>query len=632
MSDAQLRACSRAGRSSSPVVWRPWPRNADRAAARARRATRFLVVLRPEPGTGAQPEGPDVEMSSLDDVETSDDSHRELPGRGARDRVAVRQRCSTRSWSASIPTGAAIVLVAAVPRRALRSVTDARSARGGRSGLRSRTRRRVDDAVRRRRGAATGIGVVVPADGSSIARAAAALDRGAGTVWSGDARDGFNGGGALVRWVRDDADRAEALDLLVPRCDRVRVASFVEGVPCSIHGFVVDDGVAVFRPVELVTLRAPSRAAVAVTAAARRSSIRRPTTSRRCATRRARVGEHLRATVGFRGAFTLDGIAAADGWVATECNPRFGAGLGYVDAAFPSCRCVLLHHAVGRGRGRRARARRSSASSSRRRRAPGGAARGRPSTRVDLRDHDDSGRRRRGRFPARGRRRAGRRRAVDSARVGPAGHVRLDFDPARTPRGPSIAPLDGRGLGVRRRGSGSTSALGRTSRAEPWPCRGVAASLELARGLRGFRRSRQVTGAAADDLAERGEVLAAVARVDRRLEHGAHELGTRRGDAGPRRLAQHEIDVLGHQRGHEAGLPAVRRGRVGPRALERDAGADRGAVAGRVRHHLVTRRRGRRLPSPPARTPRTPRASAPRTRAGCRASRPGRSPGRPRAR
>ena len=71
-------------------------------------------------------------------------------------------------------------------------------------------------------------------------------------MWSGDARDGFNGGGNFVRWVRDDRDRAAATAFFRPRCDRVRVMPFLEGVPCSIHGFVLPDGTAALRPVEIV--------------------------------------------------------------------------------------------------------------------------------------------------------------------------------------------------------------------------------------------------------------------------------------------------------------------------------------------------------------------------------------------
>ena len=50
-----------------------------------------------------------------------------------------------------------------------------------------------------------------------------------------------------------------------------------------------------------------------------------------CATRCARrPGESARScgrTVDFRGAFTVDGVATADGFRPTEVNPRFGAGL-----------------------------------------------------------------------------------------------------------------------------------------------------------------------------------------------------------------------------------------------------------------------------------------------------------------
>jgi hypothetical protein len=279
---------------------------------------------------------------------------------------------------------------------------------------------------------------IVPADASSIASAAAALDRGAGTVWSGDARGGFNGGGHYVRWVPSEADRGEALALLVPRCDRVRIAPFVDGVPCSIHGFVVEDGVAVFRPVELVTLRAlsPPRLRYCGCATFFDPPAGILTTMRAAVTR---VGEHLRSRVGFRGAFTLDGIASADGWVATECNPRFGAGLGYVDVALPELCLVMLHYAVVEGVAD----------------VPSGAL-----------EHAvvEAGARTRwgGAWTATSRRidetvtrslvggRDGFRDAVDDECpdallvVGPGrsgGHVRVELDAVRTPRGPSIAPL-----------------------------------------------------------------------------------------------------------------------------------------------------------------------------------------------
>ena len=53
---------------------------------------------------------------------------------------------------------------------------------------------------------------VVPVDATSLRAASADLreDARLGTVWSGDARDGINGGGNFVRWVVDEADASEA--------------------------------------------------------------------------------------------------------------------------------------------------------------------------------------------------------------------------------------------------------------------------------------------------------------------------------------------------------------------------------------------------------------------------------------
>ena len=56
----------------------------------------------------------------------------------------------------------------------------------------------------------------------------------------------------------------------MPRCDRVRVMPFLDGVPCSIHGFVLPDGTAALRPVEIATLRERDRAAGSCTAGCRR--------------------------------------------------------------------------------------------------------------------------------------------------------------------------------------------------------------------------------------------------------------------------------------------------------------------------------------------------------------------------
>src|SRR6266542_1419056 len=89
---------------------------------------------------------------------------------------------------------------------------------------------------------------VVPAETRALRAAARGLDRGAGTAWAGDAREGFNGGATYLRWVRTPDDEAEAGAFLAAHCDRARVMPFLEGIPCSIDGILAEEG---FLPTEL---------------------------------------------------------------------------------------------------------------------------------------------------------------------------------------------------------------------------------------------------------------------------------------------------------------------------------------------------------------------------------------------
>ncbi len=153
------------------------------------------------------------------------------------------------------------------------------------------------------------------------------FDDGAGTVWAADASEGFHGGAALTRWVTDDAEASAVTAELARHCATVRVMPFLDGIPTSVHGIVLPDGVAVLRPVELVTLRRGHelRYCGCATFWDPPEAVRE---EMRAAARR--VGEVLRADVDFRGAFTLDGVASADGFRPTELNPRFGAGLNVI--------------------------------------------------------------------------------------------------------------------------------------------------------------------------------------------------------------------------------------------------------------------------------------------------------------
>ena len=206
------------------------------------------------------------------------------------------------------------------------------------------------DALFDRAGVPRPPSTIVPATADALQHAARDLDQGDGTVWAGDASRGFNGGGEYVRWLRDagDGDIDAAAHFFAEHCDAVRVAPFLEGIPSSIHGLVCNDGVAALRPVELVTLRPPSGNRFRYAGAA---TFWDPPPRDRDAMRDAaqRVGALLRDEVDYRGAFTIDGVLAANGWVPTELNPRFGAGLGYGYGALPDVPLDLLHHLVIEG-------------------------------------------------------------------------------------------------------------------------------------------------------------------------------------------------------------------------------------------------------------------------------------------
>jgi hypothetical protein len=167
--------------------------------------------------------------------------------------------------------------------------------------------------------------LIVPVDERALAAATEEVAGPLGSVWSGDARDGFNGGGNYVRWVRDGRDQASARGFFLPRCDRVRVMPFLDGVPCSVHGFVLSTGTAAFRPVEIAMLRDPATRRFVYGGL---GTFWDPPAADREQMRDAvrRVGAHLQKAHGYRGAFGVDGVLTADGFRPTELNTRMSAG------------------------------------------------------------------------------------------------------------------------------------------------------------------------------------------------------------------------------------------------------------------------------------------------------------------
>jgi hypothetical protein len=182
---------------------------------------------------------------------------------------------------------------------------------------------------------------VVPVEPTALAAACDALAGPLGTVWTGDNREGFHGGGNLVRWVGDDAGgRADTTDFFARHCDRVRVMPFLDGVPCSIHGLVLPGGTAALRPVEIAMLRDPHRRRFGYGGlGATWSPSPADTETMRAAARQ--VGDHLAARHGYRGAFGIDGVLTAVGFRPTELNARFTAGLALLGGVDPDLFAAL---------------------------------------------------------------------------------------------------------------------------------------------------------------------------------------------------------------------------------------------------------------------------------------------------
>lgn len=182
---------------------------------------------------------------------------------------------------------------------------------------------------------------------SEAPAAAGRLDEGEGTVWSGDAQDGMNGGGDFVRRISTAADAETALAFFSEACDTVRVMPFLPGTACSIHGFVLPDGVAAFRPVEMLGLPDGDRFHFAGA-----SSWWDPAPDVREQMRAAAraVGRVLDRDHGYRGSFSIDGVAGPEGFLPTELNPRFSGGISVLAKSAPEIPVSLIQDNAVMGR------------------------------------------------------------------------------------------------------------------------------------------------------------------------------------------------------------------------------------------------------------------------------------------
>ncbi len=184
---------------------------------------------------------------------------------------------------------------------------------------------------------------IVPAEPVAMDRAVHRVDRGLGAAVVGDNKEGWHGGGDLLRWVRTPTDLDAAAAFFAAHCDEVRVMPFLEGIPCSIHAMVLGRDVISFRPAEMVMLRRRGEESALRYAGA--ATYWDPPDEDREAMRAIakQVGAHLRDTVGYQGALTVDGVMTAEGFRPTELNPRYGAALAVVSSGLPELPLYYVH-------------------------------------------------------------------------------------------------------------------------------------------------------------------------------------------------------------------------------------------------------------------------------------------------
>ena len=116
----------------------------------------------------------------------------------------------------------------------------------------------------------------------------------------------------------------------------------MDGIPCSIHGWVFKDKTIGLRPCEMLIFQREGISQLTYSGA---STNWKPTEKHRkeMVESVVRVGDHLRDTVGYRGSFTMDGVMTTQGFMPTELNPRFGGALNRMSASLPELPLYLIH-------------------------------------------------------------------------------------------------------------------------------------------------------------------------------------------------------------------------------------------------------------------------------------------------
>ena len=144
-------------------------------------------------------------------------------------------------------------------------------------------------------------------------------------VVSGDSLNGITGGGSHVRYVESDTQMQNILSFFALDCAQVRLMEYIDGISCSMHGFVLEDTVCTSIPIEMLVVPNSRGKFIYMGAATHWEPIPAETSLLEDSVRN--VGVALREEVGFRGTFTLDGILKGGVFYPTEINTRSGAGI-----------------------------------------------------------------------------------------------------------------------------------------------------------------------------------------------------------------------------------------------------------------------------------------------------------------
>ncbi|MEU6373183.1 hypothetical protein [Streptomyces sp. NPDC046909] len=188
---------------------------------------------------------------------------------------------------------------------------------------------------------------VTTLDEERIREHAQDLDAGAGVVLAMDSSTGHRGDSLGLAWLHNADQIGPAVRAWHGRTHKVRITPYLSGVPYSVLGLVTAGGVAVFDPIEIVTLRSARdrRFVFCGSATTWRPG---PDVADAIRDQAARAGAELAARNGYRGMFSVDGISTPDGCFPTELNPRQASGLG-LRAAWPDFPVYLFNRAIQAG-------------------------------------------------------------------------------------------------------------------------------------------------------------------------------------------------------------------------------------------------------------------------------------------